>query len=172
MIIFGGVYIILHSYHPVKVDRYIIPILIPLVYFMIKGIIDTVNKIHIKNKKIPLAILIIFLIILVPINISYISSTSHPNPHAYEEEKASLWIKDYDPNYPNYNISSDRGVAYSWYLKKYTYTTIPRILKENNDTLENKLNSIEAKYYIDSSSNLTSITDTKKFMITTKRNIM
>ncbi|MBE6493678.1 MAG: glycosyltransferase family 39 protein [Methanosphaera stadtmanae] len=157
MIILMGIYIILHSYHPVKVDRYILPILIPIVYFMIKGLTDTITKIHLKNKKIPLIILIIFLIILIPINISYIHSMAHPNHHAYEEEKASIWIKNYDPNYSNNNISSDRGVTFSWYLKKYVYTTIPRVLKENNDTLENKLNSIEAKYYIDSSSNLTSI---------------
>ena len=157
MIILMGIYIILHSYHPVKVDRYILPVLIPIVYFMIKGLTDTITKINLKNKKIPLIILIIFLIILIPINASYIHSMAHPNHHAYEEEKASLWIKNYDPNYSNYNISSDRGVTFSWYLKKYVYTTIPRVLKENNNTLENKLNSIEAKYYIDSSSNLTSI---------------
>ena len=153
MILWMGIFIILHSYHPVKVDRYILPTFIPIIYFMINGI----KNITIKNKKTPLIILTILLVILIPINYSYINSITHPNPQSYEEKQAATWLEAYDNQLTNYNISSDRGVAFSWYLKKYTYTTIPRVLEQNNETLENKLKTINAKYYIDATSNTTSI---------------
>ncbi len=157
MFIWMGIFLIMHSYHPVKVDRYIMPTLIPLLYFMIKGIQDTTKTLKIKNKKTPLIILTIILLILIPINANYISSMTHENPHTHEEKQAAQWLQNYDENIDNYNISSDRGVSFSWYLKKYTYSTIPRVLEANNDTLENKLNTIHAKYYIDSTSKLQSI---------------
>ena len=34
MILWMGIYIIMHSYHPVKVDRYIIPIMVPFAYLL------------------------------------------------------------------------------------------------------------------------------------------
>jgi hypothetical protein len=95
---------------------------------------------------------------MIPINTSYIISITHENEHTHEEKIASQWLKEYDTNYENYNLSSDRGVVFSWYLKKYVYTTIPRVLEANNESLVDKLNSIEAKYYIDSTSNTTNIT--------------
>lgn len=155
MFLWMGIFIILHSYHPVKVDRYILPIFIPLIYFTIIGTANITKKI--KNKKTPLIILTIILLILIPINYSYTNSITHPNPQSYEEKQASDYLESYDPNLKQYNISSDRGVAFSWYLKKYTYTSIPRVLTQNNDTLENKLQEVNAKYYIDSTSNTTKI---------------
>lgn len=153
MLLLLGVFMILHSYHPVKVDRYIIATFIPIIYFMIKAI----TSIPHKNKKIPITILIILLTILIPISTSYTISLTHPNEHTTEEKNAATWLEKYDPNYMNHNISSDRGVAFSWYLKKYTYTTIPRVLQTNNQTLTNSLKSINAKYYIDTTSNTTYI---------------
>ena len=38
------------------------------------------------------------------------------------------------------------------------YTTIPRVLEANNESLIDKLDSVNAKYYIDSTSNTTNIT--------------
>ncbi|MBQ6219124.1 MAG: glycosyltransferase family 39 protein [Methanosphaera sp.] len=152
MFLWIGIFIILHSYHPVKVDRYIVPIFIPLVYFMIESIQQII-----KNKKKTIIILTILLLLLIPVNISYISSITKENPHTHEEKVASQFLKEYDADYTKHNISSDRGVAFSWYLKKYVYPTIPRVLTANNDSLENKLNEINAKYYIDSTSNTTNI---------------
>ncbi|OED30101.1 glycosyltransferase family 39 protein [Methanosphaera sp. WGK6] len=157
MFIWMGIFIIMHSYHPVKVDRYILPIFIPVIYFMIQGIEYVTSIINTKNKKTTLTILVILLIILIPINISYMTSLTHENPHTNEEKEAATWLNNYNHQLVNENISSDRGVVFSWYLKKYTYTTIPRVLEANNETLENKLNSINAKYYIDSTSNTTNI---------------
>lgn len=153
MFLWIGIFIILHSYHPVKVDRYIIPILVPITYFICKS-----TKHILKNKKKTLTALTIILLILIPINASYISSITHETLHTHEEKEASNYIKQYDSNYTKHNISSDRGVAFSWYLKKYTYTTIPRVLEAKNESLKNKLDSIQAKYYIDSTSNTTNIT--------------
>jgi len=158
MIFLLGIFIILHSYHPVKVDRYIVPILIPITYYMTIAIKQITQKLHL-DKKTPLIILCIILIILVPINCSYITSLQHENPHTTQEKSASQWLKNYDENYTTKNISSDRGVVFSWYLKKYTYTTIERVLKSTNQTLKEKLDSINATYYIDSSSNLAEIED-------------
>lgn len=157
MFLWMGIFIILHSYHPVKVDRYILPTFIPIIYYMITGIEYTTKKIGIKNRKTPLIILTVLLVILIPINYSYIESITHPNPQSHEEKQAAVWLKTYDPQLTDYNISSDRGVAFSWYLKKYTYTAIPRVLEQNNDTLENKLKTVNAEYYIDSTSNTGSI---------------
>ena len=156
MILLMGIFIILHSYHPVKVDRYIMPILIPITYYMTIAIKQITQKLH-HNKKTPLIILCIILIILIPINCSYITSLQHENPHTTQEKNASQWLKNYDKDYTTKNISSDRGVVFSWYLKKYTYTTIERVLKNTNQTLIDKLDSINATYYIDSSSNMTQI---------------
>lgn len=152
MLLWIGIYIIMHSYHPVKVDRYIIPILIPLTYFVTTSI-----QFILKDKKKVLIALLIILILMIPINASYLSSITHENQHTHEEKVAAEWLGQYDPNYKSYNISSDRGVVFSWYLKKYVYTTIPRVLEANNESLIDKLNSIEAKYYIDSTSNTTKI---------------
>jgi hypothetical protein len=153
MILWIGIYLIMHSYHPVKVDRYIIPILVPITYCMTQSLSYLLKE----KKKIIIALLII-LVIMIPINTSYIISITHENEHTHEEKIASQWLKEYDTNYENYNLSSDRGVVFSWYLKKYVYTTIPRVLEANNESLVDKLNSIEAKYYIDSTSNTTNIT--------------
>ena len=152
MLLWIGIYIIMHSYHPVKVDRYIIPILIPLTYFVTTSI-----QFILKDKKKVLISLLIILILMIPVNASYLSSITHENQHTHEEKVAAEWLGQYDPNYKSYNISSDRGVVFSWYLKKYVYTTIPRVLEANNESLIDKLNSIEAKYYIDSTSNTTNI---------------
>ncbi len=152
MLLWIGIYIIMHSYHPVKVDRYIIPILIPLTYFVTTSI-----QFILKDKKKVLIALLIILILMIPVNTSYLSSITHENQHTHEEKVAAEWLDQYDPNYKSYNISSDRGVVFSWYLKKYVYTTIPRVLEANNESLIDKLNSIEAKYYIDSTSNTTNI---------------
>ncbi|RAP53393.1 MAG: hypothetical protein BZ138_01095 [Methanosphaera sp. rholeuAM270] len=152
MFLWIGIFIILHSYHPVKVDRYIIPILVPITYFICKST-TTILK---EKKKATIALTII-LLILIPINASYITSITQEPIHTHEEKQAGTFLQEYDKNYREYNISSDRGVAYSWYLKKYTYTTIPRVLKANNESLEDKLKSINAKYYIDSTSNTTDI---------------
>ena len=120
--------------------------------------IKTITQ-FIKNKRKATIILIILLLLLIPINVSYINSITHENYQTHREKEATAWLKEYDSNYKQENISSDRGVAISWYLRKYTYTTIPRVLNATNETLENKLNSINAKYYIDSTSNLTNISN-------------
>lgn len=153
MVLWMGIFIILHSYHPVKVDRYIIPIMIPLTYMMTRAV-----TILLKDKKRILAALTIILILMLPINAGYLMSITQENPHTHEEITVAEWLEQYDPNYSNCNISSDRGVVFSWYLKKYVYTTIPRVLEANNESLIDKLDSVNAKYYIDSTSNTTNIT--------------
>ncbi|MBQ6444737.1 MAG: glycosyltransferase family 39 protein [Methanosphaera sp.] len=155
MILWMGIFIILHSYHPVKVDRYIVTIIIPIIYFMIIAV-DNISH-YLNNNKVPLTILTIIMILMIAFNASYMQSITHENPHTTEEKRATQWLKDYDNNLTTENISSDRGVVFSWYLKKYVYTTIPRVLANGNESLEDKLDSINAKYYIDSSSNLTGI---------------
>ena len=155
MILWMGIFIILHSYHPVKVDRYIVTIIIPIIYFMIIAA-DNISH-YLNNNKVPLTILTIIMILMIAFNASYMQSITHENPHTTEEKRATQWLKDYDNNLTTENISSDRGVVFSWYLKKYVYTTIPRVLANGNESLEDKLDSINAKYYIDSSSNLTGI---------------
>lgn len=153
MILWMGIYIILHSYHPVKVDRYIIPILVPLTYLVTSSIQFLLKE----RKKVVIALLIV-LILMLPINACYIGSITQENQHTTEEKAAAKWLEEYDSNYAEYNLSSDRGVVFGWYLKKYVYTTIPRVLEANNESLVDKLDSIEAKYYIDSTSNTTNIT--------------
>ena len=155
MILWMGIFIILHSYHPVKVDRYIVTIIIPILYFMIIAV-DNISH-YLNNNKVALTILTIIMILMIAFNASYMQSITHENPHTTEEKRATQWLKDYDNNLTTENISSDRGVVFSWYLKKYVYTTIPRVLANGNESLEDKLDSINAKYYIDSSSNLTGI---------------
>lgn len=166
MILWMGIFIILHSYHPVKVDRYIIPIMVPITYFITQSLTYLL-----KDKKRIIITLLIILIIIIPINASYLTSITQENPHTHEERAASQWLKDYDENLTNYNISSDRGVVFSWYLKKYVYTTIPRVLEANNESLTDKLDSINAKYYIDSTSNTTSIEGYRCIYNNNKENI-
>lgn len=152
IILWMGIFIILHSYHPVKVDRYIIPIMVPIAYLTTKSVTFLVHE-----KRKALILLTILLIMLIPVNANYLHSITRENPHTIEEKTSAEFLQKYDNNLDVCNISSDRGVAYSWYLKKYTYTTIPRVLKVNNESLEDKLKTINAKYYIDSTSNTTSI---------------
>ncbi len=165
MFLWIGIYLILHSYHPVKVDRYILPIFIPLIYFMCLSLEKITWRIperftqqHPKiSKNSLLIVLVIILILIIPINALYINSITHPNPYTQQEQTSASWLMDYDGNLQDNIISSDRGVAYSWYLDKYTYSTIPRVLEANNQTLEDSLKEINATYYIDSRSRLDSI---------------
>ncbi|MCD7781123.1 MAG: glycosyltransferase family 39 protein [Methanosphaera sp.] len=159
MFLWIGIFIIMHSYHPVKVDRYILTIFIPLIYYMIKGCQYIVDKLELKtrNKKSLLIMLVIILLILIPVNASFISTITQENPHTNEEKQAAQWLEEYDQNYANKTISSDRGVAFSWYLEKYTYSTIPRVVEANNQTLEEYLSESNATYYIDSTSKLDGI---------------
>ncbi|MDO5851995.1 MAG: hypothetical protein Q4Q23_05875, partial [Methanobacteriaceae archaeon] len=162
MIIWLGISLILHSYHPVKVDRYIITSIIPLIYFIIQSIPLTLNLIekHIdinKKTKYIKIISIILILLILPITLSYTESLNHTNSRTQIEKESAQWLQEYDPDYKTANISSDRGPIYSWYLKKYVYSIVPRVLKLENDTLENRLETINAKYYIDSTSNINSI---------------
>ncbi len=165
MFLWIGIYLILHSYHPVKVDRYIIPIFIPIIYYMSQAVINIVKTIpeRYKNrnpkisKNSALIIISIILLLLIPINALYLDSITHPNAHSTEEESSATWLSSYDPDLHDKILSSDRGVAYSWYLDKYTYSTIPRVLNSENQTLEENLEKINATYYIDSTSKINSI---------------
>ena len=142
-------FLIMHSAHPVKVDRYFITMAPPLAYGIALGINQISSLIKYKFKGINatsalLSVLLVFSIIFS--TVSYIDAIPHSDPQVKSEQAAAQWLMNYDPNYKNKTIAADRGPAFSWYLKKYVFTRIP--LKVTHEVFTRLIAEIKPDYYL------------------------
>lgn len=130
------------TYYHIKVDRYFMPILPAIAYFVILSlslIFDKfkANKHMDKIKKIaPIGLVCI---ILLGLGVSALSNSPHTfdnqTPHnfltaASEEKAVGEWLIQHDPNYLNKTIWADRGGDMSFILKMQ----IPSYEKVSNAT--------------------------------------
>ncbi len=141
-------FLIMHSAHPVKVDRYFITMAPPLAYGIALGINQISSLIKHKFKGINatsalISILLVFSIIFS--TVTYIDAIPHSDPQVKSEQAAAQWLMHYDPNYKNKTIAADRGPAFSWYLKKYVFTRIP--LKVTHEVFTSLIAEINPDYY-------------------------
>ena len=145
MIAWMALYLTFISYLPIKVDRYFIPILVPISFLLTYSLDSLCNFIKEKledyklkkiNKTTIINIaLIIFAVLLVMnayLNIEYsISHTTHKtynNFHkntyngAYRDyENVAEYLMNYDPDYIHKNISTDRHKRFhDWFLNMNT----------------------------------------------------
>lgn len=112
------IYLIFFTYINIKVDRYFIPILPAITYFIIASISLIQEKI--KYKKVAETIIPIILIIIFIISSFGFTSTIEKTDRFIEPEEMSNYLIHYDPNYKNHSISSYNIRIYGWYLEKYT----------------------------------------------------
>lgn len=142
-------FLIMHSAHPVKVDRYFITMAPPLAYGVALGIKQISGLIKYKFKGINatsalISILLVFSIIFS--TVSYMDSIPNSDPQVESEQAAAQWLMNYDPQYKNKTIAADRGPAFGWYLKKYVYTRIH--LKVTPEVFKELISEIDPDYYI------------------------
>lgn len=135
-------FFILHTLHPVKVDRYFITMTPALAYAFTLGVHKFSKVTKIKNIATVLLTLIIFNTGI------YLIEMPKSDPWVQSEKLAAEWLKKYDPDYKYKIIASDRGPAFTWYLKKYVFT---RIYSESDKELFWRLmNKAPPYYYIHS----------------------
>ncbi|MDO9045372.1 MAG: glycosyltransferase family 39 protein, partial [Methanobacteriaceae archaeon] len=142
-------FLIMHSAHPVKVDRYFITMAPPLAYGIALGINQISRLIKYKFKGINatsalISVLLVFSIIFS--TVTYIDAIPHSDPQVESEQAAAQWLMNYDPDYKNKTIAADRGPAFSWYLKKYVFTRIP--LKVTYEVFTHLIAEINPDYYL------------------------
>ena len=120
-------FFIMHSAHPVKVDRYFITMIPTIAYAITLGIQEIADlKILQKKEDYNVSkIISIFLIICMLFSTStYISNIPTEVPEVTIEKTTTQWLVNNDPNILNKKIASDRGPAFTWYFKKYIFTRV------------------------------------------------
>ncbi|NPV64615.1 glycosyltransferase family 39 protein [Methanothermobacter tenebrarum] len=137
-------FLYMHSFHLVKVDRYIIPILPALAYAMPLSIDEISQTLNLGHGRRLFSILV--MVLMLSSATYYMWGMPHDYPIVDAEREAAQWLKTYDPNYHNKVIASDRGPAFTWYLKDYVFT---RRINENNSELFYRLfYKLKPDYYI------------------------
>ena len=145
-----GAYLIFQSTLPIKVDRYFITMTPALVYFIILGLREFIDKLELKNKNLKTwgVYLIIALLLL---SSAIATNIGHTPKKSFTVQIGSLsnWLVEYDPDYKDKIIYSDYPPAATWYLKKIVYGGFPRLYK-SPDEFSKMLGAKRANYYIDS----------------------
>ena len=128
------VYLIFFSYFNIKVNRYIIPTIPPLVYLILAST-EQINE-KIKNKKIiPLCLIVLFLIQAFTFTLAFTPTDDFTAPH-----EMSDYVIETVPNYATHTIGVYNMRPYNWYLGE-NITGI-----ESNN--QSKIKSANITYYI------------------------
>lgn len=147
------------TYYHVKVDRYFMPILPAIAYFVILSITLILEKFkdnaHIEKIKIiaPIGLICIILLCLGVFSISNAPHTfdnqMHPNffTAASEEKAVGAWLIEHDPDYMNKTIWADRGGDMSFNLKKQipSYEKASTAANFTDEMVKNKVTYFIAK---------------------------
>jgi len=145
------------SYYHIKVDRYFMPVLPVIAYFVIVSLSLIFNRLkninYIDKIKVIAPIGLICLILLCT-GAFALSSTPHTyddqtpanfETAAAEEKNVGEWLMKHDPQYLNKTIWADRGGDMSFIMKKQ----IPSCEKESNSTdFIDKMQSQNVTYFI------------------------
>lgn len=130
------------TYHHIKVDRYFIPMLPVVVYYIILSlalIFDKLKSIRYMEKIKVIAPIALICLILLCTGIYAMGNSPHtfdnqmhPNfeSAASEEKAVGKWLVNHDPQYMNKTIWADRGGDMSFILKMQ----IPSCEKKSNET--------------------------------------
>ena len=140
------------SYYSIKVNRYAIPILPPLIYFLLIGINSIHKQIKINENIIPIALMIMFII-----QAFAFTATFDPTNQYKVTEDVSNYIIENNPDYEIMSIGAYNLRPYSWWLHQNVLgipTSNQTAIDESNVT-----------YYISNTQldELTNYTEIKKF---------
>ena len=145
------------SYYHIKVDRYFMPILPVIAYFLIVSlslIFNRLKNINCIDKIKVIAPIGLICLILLCTGAFALSSTPHTYDNqmhanfktaASEEKNVGQWLMQHDPQYMNKTIWADRGGDMSFIMK----IQIPSCEKESNSTdFIDKMQSQNVTYFI------------------------
>ena len=102
---------IFFSYHIIKVNRYILPVFPPFIFFLLLAINSIQKHININKNIIP-----IFLIALFVIQAFAFTATFEPTDKYLATEEISNYIIDNNPDYENMTIGVYNIRPYSWWI--------------------------------------------------------
>lgn len=102
---------IFYSYYSIKVNRYILPVFPPLIYFILMGITQIHNHLKINKSFIPIILIVLFII-----QAFAFTSTFDVNDEFRHPEEMSKYIVDNDPHYDTVSIGAYNLRPYSWWL--------------------------------------------------------
>ncbi len=107
------VYLSFFSYLHIKVNRYFLPAMPVVAYFMVYGVYKLQSKIKINEYIIP----VILMCILIPTGFYYADTIEQTDYYHYPEQMADYIITQY-PDYQDMYIGSGAIRPFEWYLAK------------------------------------------------------
>lgn len=93
--------LIFYSYYTIKVNRYLLPVFPPLIYFVLMGISNIHKHVKINENIIPIALIVLFII-----QAFAFTSTFDVNENYISTEEISNYIIDNNPDYKNMTIGT------------------------------------------------------------------
>jgi len=137
-------YLYMHSFHPVKVDRYLITGLPPLAYAISLSVNQLSASIRFRRASAVLSLAVT--ILMVSSAVSYTAGMPHEYGIVKGEKEAAAWLMNHDPSYRERVIASDRGPAFTWYLGEYVFTR--RIQPQRRELSLRYFYELNPDYYI------------------------
>jgi NhaP-type Na+/H+ and K+/H+ antiporter len=120
-------YFIFFSYFNIKVNRYIIPTIPPLIYLLLASIDSIHSKVNINRNIIPIMLIILFLIQ----GFTFCFAFEQTNEFIAPEDMSEYIISEI-PDYANHTIGVYNMRPYHWYLGK----NITGIESDNSTKIE------------------------------------
>jgi len=152
-------FFIFHSVYTIKVERYFISFLPPLIFFIILGLNKLYNFFRVKFSLNIARISFCFVFVLILLfnilpstlwlidNYYNVNSSGNMYPEVKEAIEGSKWISNNVPEYNKKIIYSDfLWPHFSWYLKM----KVNPLIIENKTLIINKLKKNDADYYLSS----------------------
>lgn len=115
-------YLYMHSFHPVKVDRYIITVL-PALAYAISLSLNNLSALM-RSRRASTVLSIAVTLLMVSSAIHYTAGMPQEYGIVKGEREAAAWLMNHDPSYRDRVIAADRGPAFTWYLGDYVFTRI------------------------------------------------
>ena len=123
------------SYYPIKVNRYLLPVFPPIIYFVLVGITSIQKHVNTKEYYIPLLLIALFIF-----QAFAFTSTFDPTKQYLATEEISNYIIEHNPDYKDVKIAAYNYRPYTWWLEKPVFN-----IGENNI---DKIEESGVKYYI------------------------
>ncbi|MDI9617640.1 glycosyltransferase family 39 protein [Methanothermobacter sp.] len=113
-------YLSMHSFHPVKVDRYLITALPAVAY----GISLSINQLSALVRWRHASDALSSMVVLLMLSSAFYYMAGMPEHYAVvdAEKEAASWLMSHDPLFKDKVVASDRGPAFTWYLGDYVFT--------------------------------------------------
>lgn len=137
-------YLSMHSFHPVKVDRYLITALPSVAY----GISLSINQLSamVSWRHASDALSSVVVLLMLSSAFYYTSGMPDHYPVVDAEREAASWLMNHDPLFKDKILASDRGPAFTWYLGDYVFTR--RIHPQKMEMCIEYFRELNPDYYI------------------------